>query len=98
MLPPCNGSSRRQSDTDRPNPNYRNSRDHNSFEPTGVLKSSAILVRQLRGHTHNSSYARTGSYGGQRYRSQISAIVGPAGFLFRYHTAVRRTVSVAYLA
>ena len=25
-------------------------------------------------------------------------IVGPAGFLFRYHTAVRSTVTVVYVA
>jgi hypothetical protein len=33
-------------------PNYRPSRDDNSFDPTRVLKSGAILVRQWRGHTH----------------------------------------------
>ena len=33
-------------------PTTGNSRDHNSFDPTRVLKSGATLVRQWRGHTH----------------------------------------------
>jgi hypothetical protein len=52
MLPSCNGSSRRQSRTDRLIPTTGNSRDHNSFDPTKALNSGAILVRQWRGHTH----------------------------------------------
>ena len=51
-MPPCNGQSRRQSHTDRLIPATGNSRDHNSFDPTRVLKSGATLVRQWRGQTH----------------------------------------------
>jgi hypothetical protein len=54
MLPPRNGSSRRQSHTDRLIPTTGSSRDHNSFDPTRVLKSGATLVRQWRGHTHTA--------------------------------------------
>ena len=53
------------------------------------------LLLRASGHTHTVLVREDGfEYDGQRYRSQISA----ARFLFRYHTAVRCTASVAYLA
>jgi hypothetical protein len=84
MLPRCKGPSRRQS----AHPNYRNSRDHNSFDPTKVLKSGAILVRQWRGHTHTVLVREDGFVWRPALSLPNLSGVGPAGFLFRYRTAV----------
>jgi hypothetical protein len=41
-----------------------------SFEPSGVLKTGASLVRRWRGHTHTVLVGEDGfEYDGQRYRS-----------------------------
>ena len=41
-----------------------------SFDPGGVLKTGATLVRQWRGHTHTVLVRENGfEYDGQRYRS-----------------------------
>jgi hypothetical protein len=41
-----------------------------SFDPSGALKTGAILVRQWRGHTHTVLVGDDGfEYGGRRYRS-----------------------------
>src|SRR6201981_2562680 len=41
-----------------------------SFDPGGVLKTGATLVRQWRGHTHTVLVREDGfEYDGQRYRS-----------------------------
>jgi hypothetical protein len=37
-------------------------------------------------------------YDGQSYRSKISAASARSDFLLRYHTAVRCTVNVVYVA
>jgi len=41
-----------------------------SFDPDGVLKNGAILVRQWRGHTHTVFIREDGfEYDGEQYRS-----------------------------
>ena len=45
-------------------------RGAHSFDPGGVLKTGATLVRQWRGHTHTVFASEDGfEYDGQRYRS-----------------------------
>jgi hypothetical protein len=87
MLPPCNGSSRRQSHTDRLIPTTGNSRDHNSF-PTRVLKSGVTSVRQWRRHTHTVLVREDGFVCRPALSLPNLSGVGSAGFLFRYRTAV----------